>query len=120
MSPDGSRGLRVEVVGGVAVVSFSDRAIHSEEQIRAIDAQFRSMVDDGGFTRVLIDLHDVESIASLLLGPLITLNKRLGLAGGALKLCSLRGPVVPLAFEVAGLVRVFAIYPDAPTALDAF
>ena len=64
------------------------------------------------------DLSGVEFMDSSAIGSLITVRNRLLAGGGTVALCSM-GDGVAKVLRIADLGKVFALYPDAATALAA-
>src|SRR5438874_1612969 len=78
------RRLEVEDIGDVTVVNFVDRKILDEQNIQIIGEQLFSLVDEVGRRKLLLNFSNVEYLSSAALGKLITLNKKLQAAGGAI------------------------------------
>ena len=71
-----------------------------------------------GRTRIVLNLARVEMIASLGLGKLIMLNRRVQAAGGRLVLCNLT-PFVADVLEAGKVSHVFSIRENEAQALQA-
>jgi anti-anti-sigma factor len=116
--------LQVEVVAGVAVVHFVDREIVESfgecNDAREVGEQLYSLVDDGGYRKLLLNFRDVEFLSTSLLGRLIGLKRKVERVKGRLILCGLDHSRVQEAFRITGLDRVFEIHDDEPDALDRF
>lgn len=70
-------------------------------------------------TRVVVDLSRLLAVSSAFLDTIAAIQQRLKSAGGALKVCGLRPPVIE-AFEDAELDTIVEIYPDEEAALESF
>jgi anti-anti-sigma factor len=83
----------------------------------AIEEQFNRVIADatGG---VVVDLADVEFIASIGIRMLLTNARTLRERGGKLVLCNPR-PFVLEIFEIAGLPEIITIYDDFEAACAA-
>ncbi len=114
----GSR-VQVDQVGDVAVVRFGDCRTLDESTAHAIGQQLNDLVDKAGHRKVLLDMSDVAFLTSTALGKLVILHKKLKVAGGVLKICSLQGPIESI-FQITHLNHLFDIHPDQAAALLAF
>ena len=112
---------RIEVLteGEVTVVQFKDEKILDEANIQQIGEELYALVEDGSKQKLLVNFENVAFLSSATLGKLISLNKRAGKVGTALKFCSIRPDLLQV-FEMTGLTRVFDIHDDQASALDAF
>ncbi len=117
--PPRRRRLEVEDIGDVTVVSFTDRKILDEQNIQVIGEQLFSLVDELGRKKLLLNFGHVEYMSSAALGKLITLNKKVGAAGGKLVLCSI-DPQIREVFEITKLDKLFTIRTDEQEALQMF
>lgn len=115
----GRRRVEVEDVGDVAVVRFVDKKILDEQNIQSIGEQLFELVEKEKRHKVLLDFSAVEYLSSAALGKLITLNKKIRAVTGQLRLCQIR-PEIYEVFEITSLNKVFPIYKDQETALEAF
>ena len=119
MNPVTTQHMSLELVDGVAVVRLLDVEIFREEQIYEIRDGLFSLVDDGGYKKILLDLSRCELIVSLGLWQLIRLRARLLKAGGELRLCGLT-PLVAEAMKITGFDKILAIDVDQAGALARF
>jgi anti-sigma B factor antagonist len=76
-------------------------------------------VDEEGWRKILLNFGNVEYLSSAALGKLITLNKKLGQAGGKLILCNI-DPQIHEVFEITKLDKFFKIMKEEQAALQAF
>lgn len=112
------RWFRVEEVGGVTVVRFTHRGILAGEEIEGVAEQLHRLVDEGR-RRLLLNFENVEGVASVMLGRLLVLHRKLLAAGGQLKFCGLSPPIREI-FAAAQLTQLFGIYENEPGALRTF
>jgi anti-anti-sigma factor len=106
----------VDQVDERTVVRFTAGPVLTGEKAEAVSEQLFHLVDDLQRRRLVLDFASVDSLTSLMIGKLVTLNKRLRDAGGRLVLCNVK-PDLRGVFEVTGLTRLLAIYPDEQAAL---
>ena len=119
MSQGRRRRIEVEQVGDVTTVRFLDKRILDEQNIQLIGEQMFGIIDDDGATKVLLDFENVDYLSSAALGKLITMNKKVKGARGQLKLCNIK-PEIFEVFEITNLNKVFQIYENQQTALEAY
>jgi len=115
--PKGRDYLKVDLIEGTAVVRFEGTDIvYAEEVVRDVGDQLLRLVENEGYTQILLNLSGIRYLSSTMLGRLVSVNRRLEQANGRLKLCSL-SPVVSDIFRISRLDQVFQIYEDEPGAL---
>ena len=113
------RWFRVEEVEGVTVVRFTHRGILAGEEVEGVAEQLHRLVDEEDRCRLLLNLQNVESIASAMLGRFLILHHKVLAAGGALKFCNLAPPIREI-FATAQLTQLFGIYDSEGDALRTF
>jgi anti-sigma B factor antagonist len=100
--------LQLHEIGDVTVVRFEDVQLLNDEQIQAAGKELFALVEEHGRSKLLLDLGNIEYLASAVLGKFITLNKKTKNAGGKLVLCNV-GEGVGEAIRLSKLDRLFAI-----------
>jgi anti-sigma B factor antagonist len=110
MSLQPYRWFRVHEAGGVTVVRFTHRGDRTGEAVEAVAEQLDRLVDEEGRLHLLLNLANVERVASAMLGRFVTLHRKALAGGGRLKSCVL-SPAVQEVFTTARLVALFGIYP---------
>lgn len=111
--------LEVEDIGGVTVVTFTDKKILDEQNIQIIGEQLFSLVDEQGKKKLLLNFTNVEYMSSAALGKLVTLYKKTQAGGGKLVLCSIH-PDIQEVFEITKLNKLFNIKRDEQDGLQVF
>jgi anti-anti-sigma factor len=116
--------LRVDEVRGVTVVRFVCRELKQGDFGEPDDLtwyrdRLYRLVEQEGCARMILDFGGVEYVASMMLGVLISLQRRAAKAGGRLALCNVTGLPRKI-IDLSGLTRVFQIYEDEPSALASF
>ena len=115
--------LCIEFVDEITVIRLLDREIHQGfcelDDAEAVSRQIDDLVRSVRPKYLLLDLSEVEYMATFMQGFLIELQSRLRRSGGRLKLCGLR-EYVELSFRITNLYQLFAIYPDERSAFEAF
>ena len=123
MSDPIKQHIQVEVVNGVAVVRVLDKEIREvfgeHNDVQMLGEQLYALVDEKGFTRLILNFSEVEYTASIMLGKLIGLKRKAQKAGGSIRICCLN-PSIKEIFRISALDRVFEIDPDENAALDAY
>src|SRR5262249_38184121 len=87
--------------------------------VDAIAQQLDPLVDEECRLQLLLNLANVESLASAMLGRFLTLHHKVLAAGGRLKFCGL-SPAVQEVFATARLPVLFGFYPGEEEALRTF
>jgi anti-anti-sigma factor len=111
--------LLVETIGDVAVISFAESGIGSEEAVRAIAEHLSNLVETEGSGKLLLNFQNVQSMSGRMLAVLLWIARRIERAGGSMKLCSIT-PHLQNHFEITRLYRYFEIYSEKSAALSAF
>jgi anti-anti-sigma factor len=115
--------LCIEFVDEITIVRLLDREIHQvfceADDAEAVSRQVDALVRSARPKYLLLDLSEVEFMATFMQAFLIELQSKLRRNGGRLKLCGLR-EYVELSFRITNLYQLFAIYPDERSALEAF
>lgn len=118
MSSKASPRLLLDTVGGVTVVTFAERSLINGQLVREIGEEF-DLIDGPALQKVLVNFGGVEFLSSALLAELLKLSRRVGAAGGRIKLCCI-DPALLEMFRATGFVRIFEIFDDEWRALDSF
>ena len=115
--------LKLEIVEGIAIVHLLDRTIlqvyGEHDDISQIREQLYSVVEDGRFIRMIINLGAVEFMSTYMIAVLIRLKSKVEEAGGRLVICRL-SPANREAFRITRLDRIVSIYRDEHSALATF
>jgi anti-sigma B factor antagonist len=115
----GQRRLDIEDAGDVTVARFVDKKILDENNIQVIGNQLFSLVEEDGCKKIVLDFSNVEYLSSAALGKLITMEKKVKVAGGKLRLCTIR-PDIYEVFAITKLNKLFDIRADQQAALSGF
>jgi anti-sigma B factor antagonist len=113
------RRLEVQEKGEVTIVRFVDRKILDESNIQEMGQELFQLVEEENRKNLLLDFTNVEFLSSAALGKLITLDKKVKLHGGRLKLSGIR-PQIYEVFAITKLNKLFDIKDDEADALAAF
>jgi anti-anti-sigma factor len=113
------RWFQVEEVGAATVVRFTRGGALAGAKVDAVAEELDRLVDEEGRLQLLLNLANVEGIASAMLGRFLTLHHKLLVAGGRLKFCGL-SPAVQEVFATARLPVLFGIYRGEEEALRTF
>lgn len=113
------RRLRTETIDGVTVVSFVDSKIVADEAIQEVGDQLYALVEQDGHKKLLLNFGNVQYLSSAALGKLINMKKKVGGAGGKMKLCCIH-PELKVVFKITRLDQVFEIFDEEQGALDSF
>jgi anti-sigma B factor antagonist len=113
------RRLQLSQVGDVTVVRFVDRKILDEANIQELGQELFQLIEDQDRKNLLLNFSSVEFLSSAALGKLITLDKKVKVRGGKLKLSNIR-PEIYEVFAITKLNKLFDIKDDEADALASF
>jgi len=113
------RRLEVAEVGDVTVVRFVDRKILDEASIQELGQELFQLVEGENRTKLVLNFSKVDFLSSAALGKLISLEKKVKLRKGKLKLTNIR-PEIYEVFVITKLNKVFDIKGSEDEALAAF
>ena len=111
--------LKVENIGDITVVHFTDKKIQDKPNIQIIGDELFQLVDNMGRCRLLLDFNHVEYLSSGALGKLITLHRKLQAVQGKLVLCKIAKDILDV-FKITKLDRILTIAPDEQAGLQLF
>jgi anti-anti-sigma factor len=111
-----SAGLNIETIGDTLVVRFRQRSLLGDDLVESVAAGLTAVADEAAGRRLLLNVADVESMTTSMVGKLVALKHRLESAGGRLEMCSV-GPFLSQIFAVLHLADFFPIHPDEQAAL---
>lgn len=114
-----SRSLEVEQVGEVTVVRFTCAELLEDEAIELLGGQLYALVDHLGRRQLVLNLGPVRRMASLMLGKIMTLHKKLKPVGGKLILCGI-DPEIRRIFDTLKLPQFLRICREEQEALQQF
>ncbi|MCS6852048.1 MAG: STAS domain-containing protein [Gemmataceae bacterium] len=114
-----SRWISHEPNGDVLIVRLRRKHLLDAEEVAALGNHLLDLVEDRGRTKLLLDLEQVERMATDLLTKLVTVHRRAEAAGGRLAICGLKQPFLELlaALNLAGILHT---YPTEGAALESF
>ena len=118
MSQEESR-LRVQREDGVVTVEFIDRNILDEANIQSIGQELSDIVDNEADPKLLLSFANVDHLSSSALGTLITLNTKIKVKGGQLRLANIDRQIYEV-FVITRLNQLFTISDTAEEALASF
>jgi len=105
--------------GDVAIVSFSQDHILDAVLIEKMGTSLKALVDSEPRTKFVLDFGSVDYLSSSALGMLISLQKKIALKGGELKLAGIKDSIMEV-FHITKLDEVFDIYKTEGAAAHAF
>jgi len=104
---------------GITIAQLLDEEILEEGTINDITESLFAVVGENHGVKLLITFKKVKHFSSSALGMLIRLNKRVGEAGGELKLCEI-SPSLYEIFVITKLNKLFEIYDNQEQAINSF
>jgi anti-sigma B factor antagonist len=111
--------LKVKRDGGIIEVQFRDRNILDEANIQQIGEEIRGLVEAEPQPKLLINFTDVDHLSSAALGTLITINNRVRLLNGQLRLSNI-DPQIYQVFVITKLNKIFEIHESNDKAVASF
>ena len=106
-------------VGDVAVIGFSQEHILDAVMIEKMGASLKALIDSEPRSQFVLDFDGVNYLSSSALGMLISLQKKVAMKGGKLKLSGIKDSIMEV-FRITKLDEVFDIYKDEEAAVEAF
>lgn len=113
------RHISLNNVDDICVVHLLDNRIVDDISIHELGKELFSLVESGGYTKLLLNFSAVEFLSSAALGKLIMLYKEISLRGGMLKFSNISADIREL-FTIMNLDRIFDIRKEEADALAAF
>ncbi len=105
-----------KTIDDVVILSFLPGLMAGSESLERTSEVLAAV---GDFPRVVLDLSHLPFIASMFLGMLVVLQKRMASAKRTLKICGIQ-PEPAVVFKLTKLDGVFAIYDGQRRALESF
>jgi anti-sigma B factor antagonist len=113
-----SSDLEVEDLGNVAVVRLKMNRLEDEQHIRSVFGQIASLVETGR-PNLVLNFNRVQFLASVALGKLVALHRKVQAANGRLVLCHL-SPATAETLEVMHLQDIVKTCDSEQEALQSF
>jgi stage II sporulation protein AA (anti-sigma F factor antagonist) len=117
--PSACRWFDVEQVDQVTVARFPRPVALEGEGAEAVAEQLSGLVLDSGCCRLVLNLANVETLSSAMLGKLIWLHKRALPLGGRLALCHV-DPKLEQILDTVKLSVLIGVYADEKDAIRSF
>lgn len=117
MAAQPKRLLEVQSIDNVAVVSIQQARVLDDQIIQQFGDQLKSLVDQAGHQRILLNFSKVEYLSSAALGKLVVLRKQVDAVKGKLALSNIDASIFE-AFKITGFDRIFKIFDDEQEALQ--
>jgi len=108
MEPIKSR-VTTQYSADVTVVTLNDEEILEEQQIKEIEEELMTIIDDAKCENMLLNFENVEFMTSAFLGFLVKIYKRIRERGGTLELCNINRNISKV-FEITQLNKIFIIH----------
>jgi anti-anti-sigma factor len=113
------RGLAREDVGEVTLLRLTVPRLLDEGEILVLFDGIVRLLDEDGRRHLVLNLCRAEPLASMVIGKLLMLNRRVRAADGRLALCGL-GPRTAEILSTMRLASLFRIYEEERQALRSF
>ena len=111
--------ILVQSYADVTVVTFSDSSILDAATIDQIGKELYYLVDVQNKQKLILDFFNVQFLASLTLGVLLTLHKKIQSIKGTMVFCGLKKDLMKV-FTITNLDKMFKFFPDDAAALKSF
>jgi anti-anti-sigma factor len=119
MSSAQAVGLEREDFGDVTVLRLKVPMLRTDATTDALFEQTYSLVDEAGRSRLVLNCDGVVYMASVALGKLVTLMRKVRAAGGRLALCKVNRTIEQV-LHTARLADVLLSYEDEQEAIRSF
>lgn len=119
MSVESNSHLRIFRKSGVAIVSFLTPYLQTEEVIQAVGEELSKVVEDEGFTKILLSFNGVRFLSSSMLAQMVKLQKKLTKVKGRVRVSTLP-PAMKEVMRVSQLDKMIEVFDDETTALETF
>lgn len=113
------RHISTNTVDDICVVHLLDNRIVDDINIYELGIELFALVEQNGFTKILLNFTNVGFLSSAALGKLIMLYKKVAVRNGMLKLCNI-APDIRELFTMMNLDRIFTICTNEADALATF
>jgi anti-sigma B factor antagonist len=114
-----SEHVIIESYDKIVLAKITKERLLEPVVIGPLGAALLKEVDRHARIALVLDLSEVEYMASAFIGQLVALHKAVGVAKGRLALCGLKPSILPL-IKVMNLDKIFVIYPEAQAAINLF
>ena len=110
------RRFDLNMQGDVSVATLIDRKILDEVAIMEMGRDLFDLVEVDHRQKIILDFKEVEYVSAGALGKFITLDKKVKMARGKLRLCSIRREIYEI-FATTRLNKLFEIKENLEEAL---
>ena len=117
MAVQPKRLMEVQTIDNVALVSVIQPRILDDQIIQQFGEQLKSLVEQAGHQRILLNFSKVDYLSSAALGKLVVLRKQVEAVKGKLALSNIDASIFE-AFKITGFDRIFKIFDDEQEALQ--
>ncbi|MDO4627921.1 MAG: STAS domain-containing protein [Planctomycetia bacterium] len=113
------RHISTNIVDDICVVHLLDNRIVDDINIYELGMELFALVEQNGYSKILLNFSSVGFLSSAALGKLIMLYKKVTIRNGVLKLCNI-APDIRELFTMMNLDRIFSICNTEADALSTF
>lgn len=113
------RYLECEDVGEVTILRLTVSKLLDDSEILTLFNGIVCLMEEQGRRQLVLNLCRAEPLASMVVGKLVMLNRRMQARGGRLTLCGL-GPRTAEILSAMQLAPLFRIYEDEQQARRSF
>ncbi len=107
------------MVGDTTVLRFHQRTLLGTDLIDQVSQRMQQAVRDHGCRKLVLNLANVESMTTAMVGKIVLLKHTVEKDGGRLVLCSLDSFLLQI-FRLFNLTDSFSIHGDEQAALASF
>lgn len=119
MSSEPTSYLRIRRADDVAVVSFLTPYLQTEEVIQNVAVELARLIEEEGFTKVLLSFSGVRFLSSSMLSQIVKLQKKLTKVKGRVRLSALP-PAMKDVMHSSQLDKMLEVFDDETEALVQF
>ena len=110
--------LEVHSLQGATIIALGQQNLTRQIDISPLMQRIADIASESSNSIIVLDCRRVESVGSILLGELISLNEKLVTDGKQLRLAGLN-PEAKTVLKITGLSGMLSVYPDIKAAVFA-
>jgi anti-sigma B factor antagonist len=111
-------GISVQYEKNATIVTFLNEKILEEKDINSLRESIMAVIEQSDQINMILDFSNVKFLSSAVLGLLLRISKKIYERDSHLRLCNINPKIYEI-FKITRLNKIFEIYPDIESALEA-